>query len=57
LQFVRLDIATHQCDDNYFHLAPKVTRQVRLNPTSNNKTPIKGYIEAINLVNPIKFSH
>ena len=59
LQFVRLDLKTHQSEDNYFHLAPNSPRDIRLfnsDAESTNIKPeiIKGYLEALNLPDPIK---
>lgn len=58
LQFVRLDIADYQCADNYFHLAPRVERKISLLPKqpAAGVTRIKGYVEAVNLLNPWKIS-
>lgn len=56
LQFVRLDIAQAELDDNYFHLAPNTPRKVIVKPTQPISSKVKGYVEAINLVNSYKFS-
>lgn len=61
LQFVRLDITGYEPEDNYFHLAPNVTRRIKLsqkcnaaNKSKNETTRIKGYLEAVNLINSIR---
>lgn len=56
LQFVHIDIDSHSCSDNYFHLAPHISRLVHLTAKSNSAKKIKGYITAINLLNSHKFS-
>lgn len=66
LQFVRLDLKTHRPEDNYFHLAPGNTREIKLLPKNEgDDSPsgaavkghvVKGYIEALNLLDPIKLN-
>jgi len=77
LQFVRLDLKTHRPEDNYFHLAPGQTREIKLqskNPSAQNLSAenpagqntaaskpvtgqvVKGYLEALNLLDPIKLN-
>ena len=62
LQFVRLDLNNHQPEDNYFHLAPGNTREIKLlakNDAAGElpvSTVIKGYVEALNLLDPVKIN-
>ena len=54
LQSVRLVLKTHRPEDNYFHLVPNCAREIKLHPTSEQAKSVKGYIEALNLQEPIK---
>lgn len=54
LQSVRLDLKHHQPEDNYFHLAPNRERLIKLSATTQSPQVVKGYLEALNLLEPIK---
>lgn len=54
-QFVRLDVPGCLPADNYFHLAPGVTRQVELQGAFKGGVP-KGTVVALNGLNPVKIS-
>ena len=55
LQYVRLDLKSHAVAENYFHLAPNSPREIRLQGDGaggEQGRPVKGYLEAINLLDP-----
>lgn len=54
LQYVRLDLKSHAPEDNYFHLSPDYSRVINLHSTTKIPQPVRGYIEAVNLLEPIK---
>lgn len=54
LQSVRLELKSHLAEDNYFHLAPGSERLIRLRNKTETAQPVKGYLEALNLLEPIK---
>jgi beta-mannosidase len=54
LQSVRVECKTHRAEDNYFHLAPNATRVIAMEPLADAAVPVKGYLEALNLLEPIK---
>jgi beta-mannosidase len=56
LQSVSFDVAGFLPDDNYFHLRPMCEKKVRFAPNKNNRGPLKGYLEALNLSAPVKIS-
>ena len=54
LQSVRLEFKSHRAEDNYFHLAPGCTRVIGLESFDDNASAVKGYLEALNLLEPIR---
>ena len=54
LQSVRLELRSHRVEDNYFHLAPNTDRLIRLTALGDSALPVKGYLEALNLSEPVK---
>jgi beta-mannosidase len=56
LQSVNLNADGYLPDDNYFHLPPDRTKTVRFRPWGKASGRFQGYVEALNLKVPVKFS-
>lgn len=54
LQSVRLELKSYEAEDNYFHMAPNSQRVIRLRPLAGASSAVKGYLEALNLPEPIR---
>lgn len=56
VQYARFDIKGYLPSNNYFHLIPGSPKQITFTPVVDaKKTSFKGYLEAVNLSEPIKF--
>jgi len=56
LEHVSFDIQGFLPDDNYFHLSPLRPRSVRLTPRHATGVKMNGYVEALNLKDPVKIT-
>ncbi|MEW5755214.1 MAG: glycoside hydrolase family 2 protein [Pseudomonadota bacterium] len=56
LQGVRFDINGYLPDDNYFHLTPGRDKTVTFRRFGAGERKFKGYVEALNLREPVKFA-
>jgi beta-mannosidase len=56
LQSVSFDVEGFLPDDNYFHLCPSREKRVLFTPFKDCKGALKGYVEALNLRNPVKIA-
>ncbi len=56
LQHVKLFSRTHEFDDNYFHLAPGISKTVIAKQIGSSARPLRGTLSAINLMNQISFN-
>lgn len=54
LQYLRISVRGYIADENYFHLSPRQTKKVILKRQAESARKFRGYIEALNLKNPIK---
>ncbi|MGD8570674.1 MAG: glycoside hydrolase family 2 protein [Gammaproteobacteria bacterium] len=54
LQAVYFDVKAYIPDDNYFHLTPGKEKQVLFRRSADNPKKFKGYIQALNLGEPVK---
>ncbi|MEK6749612.1 MAG: glycoside hydrolase family 2 protein [Pseudomonadota bacterium] len=56
LYAVHFDIPGYFSADNYFHLLPNVTRRLTLRRASGQKRDFSGFVEALNLSEPVMIS-
>jgi beta-mannosidase len=56
LHAVTFDVKGFLADDNYFHLSPLRPKTVRLTPTNQSQSRFSGYVEALNLSEPVKIA-
>jgi len=54
LHNVSFDIKGFRPDDNYFHLPPLRPKTVRLTPVRREASKVSGYVDALNLKNPVR---
>ena len=53
-QAVHVDVEGFQADDNYFHLAPGASRELRLVSTRPTSGPVRGAVRALNSETAVK---
>jgi hypothetical protein len=51
---VRIEARDHRPEDNYFDLIPGYPRTVLLRPISDGGAPLRGSVEAVNLVDAVR---
>jgi beta-mannosidase len=56
LHAVSFDVQGFLPGDNYFHLSPLRPKQVRLTPTNRLGSRFNGFVEALNLSEPVKIA-